>query len=162
MTVLLEIRNESRFRERMYRGDTLRRLAERVCEAEGAPSETEVSLLLCDDGFIQRLNAGYRDQDRPTDVLSFAQPGMAGLTPVPLGDIVISLETVRERCDTAAEARREVKLLFCHGLLHLLGYTHGCGRDRERMAEKQAEYLGMPPDEAWLAVPDPPPRKART
>ena len=42
-----------------------------------------------------------------------------------LGDIVISLETVERNCNANRSAMRdEIRLLFCHGLLHILGYAH--------------------------------------
>lgn len=158
MTVTLGIRNESRVKH-CYRSDALRRMAERICVAEGRSGAVEISLLFCDDRRIRDLNRKFRKIDRATDVLSFVQdeaPGNtgAGLGPAVLGDIVISLETVAERCANATEVmRREVRLLFCHGLLHLLGYDHGTESERRIMATKQAEYLELSPAEAWPAQP---------
>ena len=143
----LMARNRS-VRKGLYRSDVLRRLAERVCQGEGFKREAEVSVLLCDDPFISELNRKYRRRASPTDVLAFAQaPGSAlpaGHREV-LGDVVISLETVERRCggDRAA-MRDEIRLLFCHGLLHLLGRTHDTAGRRDRMLAKQAEYLGVP------------------
>ncbi|MCP4640843.1 MAG: rRNA maturation RNase YbeY, partial [bacterium] len=143
------------------RKDVLARTADRVCTLEGVEDDAEVSLLFCDDAFIQQLNSDYRGKNAPTDVLSFAQPSLRHAHPVVLGDIVISLETVARRfgkrvaqaaCIDAADRSRmraEVMLLFCHGLLHLLGYDHPTERDRARMAAKQAEYLGLTDSEAW-------------
>jgi probable rRNA maturation factor len=95
----------------------------RVLEgAAGALRATgEVALLLTGDRMIRALNARFRGEDRPTDVLSFPGPGgEAGL-----GDIVISVETA------ARNARRlgrtvpgELDVLALHGFLHLLGYDH--------------------------------------
>jgi ssRNA-specific RNase YbeY (16S rRNA maturation enzyme) len=44
----------------------------------GTYNSVEVSLLLCDDGFIRRLNKEWRDEDHATDVLSMSQhiPGL--------------------------------------------------------------------------------------
>jgi probable rRNA maturation factor len=105
-------------------------------------------VLFCDDPFIAELNRKYRKKNRPTDVLAFAQGPLPvrlyrSATPHVLGDIVISLETVERncRCDRAA-MRDEVRLLFCHGILHLLGYQHGTARDLAAMVVKQNDYLG--------------------
>jgi probable rRNA maturation factor len=111
----------------------------------------EISVLLCGDETISELNETYRDTRGPTDVLSFGQtpvelPGAPRL----LGDIVISLETVGRACGgEKADMRSELHLLFCHGLLHLLGYDHQTAGDRDRMAAKQAEYLRVPFKNAW-------------
>jgi ssRNA-specific RNase YbeY (16S rRNA maturation enzyme) len=41
--------------------------------------KVELSLLLCDDAFIKKLNKEWRDEDSVTDVLSMSQhiPGLA-------------------------------------------------------------------------------------
>ena len=150
MKLNLELRNESRFKH-LYRRDVLRELAARVCRGEGLRDRAvEVSVLLCDDAFIAELNLQYRKKAQPTDVLSFGQDAMRFHGARVLGDIVISLETVADRCvgDRGA-MRAEVKLLFCHGLLHLLGAEHGNAKERKAMTEKQARYLGIEPEAAW-------------
>jgi probable rRNA maturation factor len=161
VTVTLQIRNESRVKN-CYRSDVLRRIAERICTAEKQSGDVEVSVLFCDDQRIRELNRQFRKNDRVTDVLSFAQneaQGMPKLDParaVVLGDIVISLETVAERRSNLGDAMRdEVKLLFCHGLLHLFGYDHGTENERRIMTAKHAEYLNLPLAKAW---PEPGPR----
>ncbi|MFO7975224.1 MAG: rRNA maturation RNase YbeY [Candidatus Hydrogenedentota bacterium] len=151
--VELSVCNKSA-RKRLYRSDNLRRLAERVCAAEGITGTVELSVLFCDDPRIRALNKQYRKLDRPTDVLSFSQTGMGHSEPRILGDIVISLETVERQCRGKHEAMRdEVRLLFCHGLLHLLGYTHGTEATRHEMATKQAEHLDIPLGSAWPDAP---------
>lgn len=147
----LHIRREST-RRTVCRRDRLTRLAQTICAHEGSELEVELSLVFCDDAFITELNRAYRGVDGPTDVLSFPQPrpepGVASV----LGDIVISLETVERRCRSERAAMRsEVRLLFCHGLLHLLGYDHATRADRDLMAALQARYLGVSIEEAWIA-----------
>ncbi|MBN2309373.1 MAG: rRNA maturation RNase YbeY [Candidatus Hydrogenedentes bacterium] len=160
MNVHLAMRNDSDIK-RLCRADALARLAERVYAGEGLRAQVELSLLFCDNAFIQNLNRTYRGKDAPTDVLSFWQGAPNRHIPHVLGDIVISLETVAERCRGDRPAMRgEVRLLFCHGLLHLLGYTHATARDRERMAEKQAHYLALRPELSWPDRPATPARPA--
>jgi len=147
MNLRLDIRNESR-RRSVVRRDSLQRLGERICAGEAVEGEAELSVLYCTDSAIRELNRDYRDKNEPTDVLSFEQDG-PGVVRV-LGDIVISMDTVDRRCGGDTNAMRaEVRLLFCHGLLHLLGYDHHNRAERERMAAKQAAYLGIPAEAAW-------------
>jgi len=155
VTVSLYVRNESACKRLCQRRD-LQQVAGRVCEGEGVQDDTEVSVLLCDDTFIQSLNREYRGKDRPTDVLAFSQEAAPGPATRCLGDIVISLETVGRRCtgDRAA-MREEVRLLLCHGLLHLLGYDHATERDRKQMAARQGQYLGLDSGAAWPEAPKP-------
>lgn len=150
MTVDLAVRNESKH-PRLYRRDVLERLAARVCAGEDMTGRVEVSVLFCGDPFMRELNKTYRHEDKPTDVLSFEQEEGPG-EPRTLGDIAISLDTVMRRCGNDRDAARaEVRLLFCHGLLHLIGYDHGTKKETAEMTARQARYLNVPVDEAWIA-----------
>jgi len=148
--VTIETRNTSG-RAAGCRRDALRRLAARILAGQGMEGAFHVSVLFCDDGFIAGLNREYRGKRGPTDVLSFGQDdGASGPEGRVLGDIVISMDTVAARCagDPAA-MRAEVRLLFCHGLLHLLGHDHGNAAERRAMQALQARYLGVSDAEAW-------------
>ncbi|MFO7775108.1 MAG: rRNA maturation RNase YbeY [Candidatus Hydrogenedentota bacterium] len=152
MSVELLVLNESSVK-RLCRQDKLQKLAEQVYKGEGYASEAEVSLLFCDDVRIQALNSQYRGVDAPTDVLAFPQEEHPGEEALVLGDIVISLETVAERSGGDRDAmRREVDLLLCHGLLHLLGYDHQTEAERREMAQRQAHYLARPLESAWIGA----------
>lgn len=79
-----------------------------------------VSVTLCDDKFIRRLNKQYRKKDCATDVLSFTM-GEDNLW----GDIIISIETAKRQAkEYGVSLPEELKRLAVHGTLHLLGYTH--------------------------------------
>lgn len=149
MKITLRISNQSR-RKYLYRRDVLKRIVERICRREHVSDSVEVSVLFCDDACIRQLNKKYRGIDRPTDVMAFAQePVSLGGWRV-LGDIVISLETVERRYPgDVVNMRNEVCLLFCHGMLHLLGYDHRTRHEKETMMRAQAEVLGVSLDAAW-------------
>lgn len=146
------IRNESR-RKRFYRRDTLLQLAQFICESEGYSGPVEISLLFCDDAYMAELNRQYRKKDAPTDVLSFPQEAVTAGDVRLLGDIVISLETVERRGGDLTALRREVGVLFCHGLLHLLGYDHATAAEEDTMKKLQARYLGSSVENAWESEP---------
>lgn len=153
MTVTLLVRNESA-RKRLYRKDSLAKLAERILATESFKRDAELSLLFCDDSFIQNLNKQYRGKNAPTDVLAFSQGHSRHDHMEVLGDIVISLETVERQCAGDRDSmRKELRLLFCHGLLHLLGYDHATAQARASMTAKQAEALGVSPEAAWMKDP---------
>ncbi|NJM65516.1 MAG: rRNA maturation RNase YbeY [Acaryochloris sp. RU_4_1] len=109
----------------------------------------ELSLLLTDNTHIQALNAAYRHQDRPTDVLAFAALDQQFLpttlwseVPVELGDIIISVETAaleaQEHHHTLAQ---ELAWLATHGLLHLLGWDHPNPEQLNLMLHQQQKLL---------------------
>lgn len=112
--------------------------------------DSEVSLLFTDDGQVQELNRDYRQQDKPTNVLSFAaQEGGGPATPM-LGDIVLARQTI-EREAAEQEKSREDHLthLIVHGFLHLLGYDHETDGEAEIMENLETRVL------ANLGIADP-------
>ena len=109
-----------------------------------------VSVTLVDNEFIHNLNRDYRHIDRPTDVISFAfldgnenkdkifQSGEM----VVLGEIYISFDKAREQAISYGHSLdRELKFLFVHGILHLLGYDHMNPDDEKVMFALQDEIL---------------------
>ncbi|NLA58605.1 MAG: rRNA maturation RNase YbeY [Firmicutes bacterium] len=132
----------------------MREIVEVCWRAMGRQGVPEVSILLCDNHQIQKLNRDYRGIDEPTDVLSFPQEEIgAGEEvllnmpafpdePVLLGDVVISLEKAKEQAEAYGHSfEREVGYLLTHGLLHLLGMDHISEEERFRMREKEEEVL---------------------
>ena len=104
----------------------------------------EISIVVCDDLFIQHLNRDYRGKDTPTDVLSFAQREGEGADPddLVLGDVVISVETAARQADRLGHSLpQELVVLLTHGFLHLLGYDHETPEDAAEMAEAEAKLL---------------------
>jgi probable rRNA maturation factor len=119
-------------------------------------ARAEVGVLLVDDATVRRLNADHRGEDHATNVLSFPTfehilkdaPGHLPPGPVPLGDVVLALETVR--AEAAAERKPfldHVSHLLVHGCLHLLGHDHQTAEDAARMEGLERailEHLGIP------------------
>ena len=79
-------------------------------------ADFEVGLRLTTDKEIRVLNREFRNKDKATDVLAFAQrEGPAGaLHPELLGDIVISVDTARKQAKRGLAA--ELLHLASHGL----------------------------------------------
>lgn len=89
----------------------------------------EISILFCNDKYMQDLNRNYRGIDSATDVLSFEndeeyedEEGRWKCA----GDIVISLDTLPVNAEYFKEnTDSELKRLIVHGILHLNGMDHG-------------------------------------
>jgi len=97
----------------------------------------DLELILTTDEEIQELNKIHRQKNKPTDVLSFPLENMPGM---PLGSIIISLDTAKKGTNEFGHSiEDEIKLLFIHGLLHLLGYDHEI--DNGEMREKEKEII---------------------
>src|SRR5579859_700903 len=114
----------------------------------------EVSLLLTDDAQVQALNRDYRQQDKPTNVLSFAaldeDSPLPPDGPILLGDVVIAYRTSEREADEGGKRfDHHLSHLVVHGVLHLLGYDHIEDDEAERMESLERSILGA------LGVSDP-------
>ncbi len=122
-------------------------------EKQPFPKEApEVSLVFTDDASIRAINAEWRAQDKPTNVLSFpAFPLTPGKKPGPmLGDIILAHETlVREAKDLGKPFDEHLTHLLVHGFLHLFGYDHLEDDEAERMESLETRIL------AGLGLSDP-------
>ena len=134
-------------RARAYKkivGGALREVLKLIAPGRGLPA---VSIYLCSNREIRRLNRRWFRRDRPTNVISFPRAGFPGrvkeLGPVPLrrgslgkylkgldggaglGDIAIGVERAESQAKRAGlDPTRWILHLALHGLLHLLGYSH--------------------------------------
>lgn len=106
------------------------------------PEDSELSIVITDDGQIREINRDYLDRDRPTNVISFAmQEGEgSGLQPGLLGDVVISAETAaRDAAEAGLPFESELFFLLLHGILHLAGFDHERGSEEDALAMEQKE-----------------------
>ncbi|XP_057479973.1 endoribonuclease YBEY, chloroplastic isoform X1 [Actinidia eriantha] len=109
----------------------------------GRFATVELSVLLCNDEFIRKLNKDWRDEDHATDVLSMSQHIPELKLPIlMLGDIVISVETAAKQAEERGHTLLdEIRILMVHGLLHLLGFDHEISDEAEAEMEKEEELL---------------------
>lgn len=129
---------------------TVRAVLRKAADVYGLTENNEVSLVFCDDAYIQDLNKKYRGKDQSTDVLSFAlnegeEPEIVdGPSQVLLGDIIISLETAARQAEEYNHSlEREVAYLTVHGMLHLLGYDHMTEEDKAEMRIEEEHVLSL-------------------
>ncbi len=121
--------------------------AEYLCEwAQRAlqGQEGELSIRVVDAIESQSLNAQYRDQDRPTNVLSFPAeiPSEWGLSL--LGDVVICAEIVqREAAEQSKPIRAHWAHMVVHGVLHLRGFDHIDEAEAEHMEALERDLLAL-------------------
>jgi probable rRNA maturation factor len=98
-----------------------------------------LSVSLISEEKMKKLNRDYRGKDSLTDVLSFESDDEKEL-----GDIFICFEVAKEQAkNKGIEIKDEVRFLFCHGVLHLLGYNH---KEEEEWYKEEGEKRGK---EMW-------------
>jgi probable rRNA maturation factor len=106
----------------------------------------EISLVFTNDGYIKGINAEWRGQDKPTNVLSFpAFPLSPGGKPGPmLGDIILAEETLRrEALDLGKPFEDHLIHLLVHGFLHLFGYDHMTDKEAAVMEGLEIRILAV-------------------
>jgi probable rRNA maturation factor len=110
-----------------------------------------VCVALSDDASIARLNWRWRNQNVPTNVLSFPTlPTARHCGPGKLGDIVLAYETVeREARADGKTINDHVAHLVAHAMLHLLGYNHETEGEAEHMEALEVSIL------ATIGIDDP-------
>ncbi len=100
----------------------------------------EVLVRVVDAGEMQVLNSEFRQQDKPTNVLSFPAgeiAGMPGDAVLPLGDVVVCASIVNDEAQQQGKAPADHWAhMIVHGTLHLMGYDH-----EETMAAAEMEGL---------------------
>jgi probable rRNA maturation factor len=123
-----------------------RTAAQATLDSEGATPEG-VTVLLTDDETVRDLNARFRQQDKPTNVLSFPAPANPEHF---LGDVALAYGVcAREAAEQSKPLAHHLQHLVAHGVLHLLGYDHIGDNEAEAMEGLERIVL------AGLGVPDP-------
>lgn len=125
------------------------------------PYEIELNIVLSDNEGIHQVNLEQREIDAPTDVLSFPMLDYetagdfsflereeeiynfnSDTGELLLGDIMISLEKVREQAKEYNHSeKRELAFLVAHSMLHLFGFDHVKDEERVEMEQMQEEIL---------------------
>lgn len=122
-------------------------ILERACQVIDRPGDWSLSVIYVTPEQIHEINRDYRNVDRPTDVISFAiQDDMSDAygdeDDYELGDIFINVQAIRDQAKEYGHSiRREACFLFCHGLLHLMGYDHMEPEEEKEMFHLQDVIL---------------------
>lgn len=107
---------------------------------EGFEYDAEVSVTLCDNAYIKKINRKFRGKNSATDVLSFPMYDFSGDDEIllldgeclTLGDIIISVERAEKQArEIGNTLNEEIVFLTVHSMLHLLGYDHELGAEEE-------------------------------
>lgn len=107
-------------------------------------SDLCVEVYVLEDEEMIRLNATYRNKPVLTDVLSF--PYDSVVPNLPLGSIAMSASLIELKAKEFGHSlEEELKLLFIHGFLHLLGFDHEVDHGEHRKREEELiERFSLP------------------
>jgi probable rRNA maturation factor len=111
----------------------------------------EISILFTDDANIKILNREYRNQNKPTNVLSFPDTEISKSAldetaklgeSLFLGDIILARETIfTEAVDQHKSILDHLSHMLVHSLLHLAGYDHIDDDEAEEMEALEIKIL---------------------
>ena len=136
----------------------LTKVYEAVADFAHLPKRIKVNLSFVDEKTIRELNKDTRNIDKVTDVLTYPYVELRPKEKLKLsdyelemdpddnrlliGDIYICIKRAEEQSKEYGHSlNREMCFLFCHGLLHILGYDHIKKEDEEVMTGLQTEIL---------------------
>ena len=135
--------------------ETIKKVIEKCYKEENLlESKLIITITLTNNENIKIINKEYRNIDRATDVLSFPMFEKEDLDKKIknkdflhediLGDIIISVEKVREQAEEYGHSfERELSYMVVHGFYHLMGYDHMEEEDKVVMREKEDKILNI-------------------
>lgn len=84
-----------------------------------------ITCTLINDKLMQKINKQHRGQDKTTDVVSLCYLGDEFPGDDMIGEIFISIDTAKKQAEKMKhDILTELKFLFVHGILHVLGHEH--------------------------------------
>ncbi len=117
----------------------------RTMRAAGHTGAAEVSVRVVDETEMRQLNGEFREQDKPTNVLSFPAGDIEGLpadAELPLGDIVVCAAVVSDEAAEQGKSNADHWAhMMVHGTLHLLGLDHENDSDANIMEGLEIQIL---------------------
>ena len=132
---------------------TVEKVLHRCFEEEGLlDSKLMITITFTTPEEIRKINKKYRNIDKATDVLSFPMfekdeldkkiKNKDFLYEDILGDIIISIEKVKEQAEEYGHSfERELSYMLVHGFYHLMGYDHIEEEDKKVMRPKEEKIL---------------------
>lgn len=118
-----------------------------------AAKTIELSIVLTGDNTIRDYNRNYRDNDKPTNVLSFPIYEKEFIKELKcndyllIGDVVLSIDTIlRESKEQNKPFLNHLTHLIVHSILHLFGFDHiniQEAKDMETMEIKVLNDFGI-------------------
>ncbi len=118
---------------------TLKQNLKTLAKSEGKTLK-DISVVFTDDDYLLEVNKQYLNHDYYTDVITFDY----SVFPEVSGDIMISLDRVKENADTLSVSfQEELNRVVYHGLLHLCGYKDKSAADENLMRSKENYYLEL-------------------
>jgi probable rRNA maturation factor len=98
----------------------------------------QISVILCSDEYLHKLNQEYLQHDTYTDIITFDYSESNTIS----GDLFISIERVKENATAfSKKLADELHRVIIHGILHLCGYDDKSEKGKKEITLKEDEHL---------------------
>ena len=144
---MVEIYDLTRKKELKSLNKEIKKYYKKTLEVLKLTDGFNMSLIIVGKAKIRSINRDYRNIDKETDVISFANIDSEDYDflsdDINLGDIFINVDKVKSQAKKYGHSvKREYVFLFVHGMLHLFGYDHMNKEDEEKMFALQDKVVG--------------------
>lgn len=144
---MVEIYDLTRKKELKSLNKEIKKYYKKTLEVLKLTDGFNMSLIIVGKAKIRSINRDYRNIDKETDVISFANIDSEDYDflsdDINLGDIFINVDKVKSQAKKYGHSvKREYVFLFVHGMLHLFGYDHMNKEDEEKMFALQDKIVG--------------------
>ncbi|MCX6287863.1 MAG: rRNA maturation RNase YbeY [Bacteroidetes bacterium] len=101
----------------------------------------EINYILTDDKTLLKYNIKYLNTDTLTDIITFS---MSEEEEIVSGDVYVSVERVIENAKKyKVTLEDELRRIFIHGILHLMGYNDTSVGERRKMTRLENKFLSI-------------------
>jgi probable rRNA maturation factor len=133
LNVFFEETKKFKFPENLKKG--IQEIIENENKLQG-----EISIIICSDNYLLKINNNYLKHDYYTDVITFDYSEKKIIS----GDIFISAERVKENATIYQKPfLNELMRVLIHGILHLAGYKDKTNKEIGQMRAKEEFYLNQ-------------------
>ena len=140
----MDINFVNRTKDKTYRAylDNFKKVFKVTLDYLNLNENYEIAIIMVKDKPMHKINKEFRNIDRTTDVISFANIDFTGTIDEELGDVFINVDAaIRQANEYGHSIEREITFLFLHGLLHCLGYDHLTDVDEAQMIQLQKDIF---------------------
>ncbi len=117
-------------------------LFDAVCDGEKVDFSF-LETVFVDEAEIQRINIEFLKRDYVTDTISFRYNEESGASEIEGTHYLCIPRILEQAAELKIQAAEEVKRVFVHGLLHIIGYDDAGEASQEAMHELENRYLEL-------------------
>jgi probable rRNA maturation factor len=119
----------------------LRSWIEKIIHQESNKDHFQINFIFCSDAYLHQLNKEYLQHDSFTDIITFDYTEKTNQLE---SEIYISIDRIRENARLfKVSLKEEIRRVMIHGILHLLGFKDETKDQRQKMREKENEFLTL-------------------